>query len=174
MPSKHGPRREGASRAEKANYSKVITKIQKHASCLLVFHTKKLEQMELHITQFFIHFNMADRDNIYVQLMYYKYFPFFYQFGQWGSFTSHIFNMYDWILSIFNVCIFTIKYKTVTSRTGKPANFLAAVAPDFFFKRLRLLIFFSQWLWLRLLVFFFRAAPAPSGQKNRLRLLTIG
>ena len=51
MPSKHGPRREGASRAEKANYSKVITK---HASCLLVFHTKKLEQMELHIQQFFI------------------------------------------------------------------------------------------------------------------------
>ena len=47
--------------------------------------------------------------------------------------------------------------------------------PDFFFKRIRLLIFFSRssgsW-------YFFQAAlapaPAPRGQKNRLRLLTIG
>ena len=36
----------------------------------------------------------------------------------------------------------------IFSRAGEPANFFAAPAPDFFFKRLRLLIF-SQ------------AAPAP-------------
>ena len=58
--------------------------------------------------------------------------------------------------------------RKVNSRGWEPANFLAAPAPDFFFKRLWLLIF-SQ------------AAPAPGIffeplwlQKKRLRLLTIG
>ena len=54
-------------------------------------------------------------------------------------------------------------------RAGEPANFLAAPAPDFFFKRLRLLIFFSQAAPAP--GFFFRAAPAPAprGQNTRLR-----
>ena len=53
----------------------------------------------------------------------------------------------------------------VLYRAGEPANFLAAPAPDFFFKRLRLrLLIFSpsgsgSW-------YFFRAAPAPRGQKH--------
>ena len=51
------------------------------------------------------------------------------------------------------------KYK-VYVRAGEPANFFSAPAPDFFFKRLRLLIFFPKRLRLRLLVFF-QAAPAP-------------
>ena len=53
-----------------------------------------------------------------------------------------------------------IYFSTHSSRAGEPANFFAAPAPDFFPK------------WLRLLLFFFRAAPAPRGQKTRL--LTIG
>ena len=42
------------------------------------------------------------------------------------------------------------------SGSGSCLFFQAAPAPDFFPKR----------LWLRLLVFFFRAAPAPRGQKH--------
>ena len=61
----------------------------------------------------------------------------------------------------------------VSYRAGEPENFLAAPAPDFIFKRLRLrlLIFFPSGSG-----YFFRAAPAPAprGKKTRLRLLTIG
>ena len=41
-------------------------------------------------------------------------------------------------------------------RAGEPANFCRVPAPDFFFKRLG----------LRLMVFFFQAAPAPRSQKH--------
>ena len=50
-------------------------------------------------------------------------------------------------------------------RAGEPANFLLAPAPEFFFKRLRLLILFlsssgsASW-------FFFQEAPAPRRQKH--------
>ena len=41
-------------------------------------------------------------------------------------------------------------------RAGEPANFLAAPAPDFFFKRLRLSVFADP-----APDFFFQATPAP-------------
>ena len=74
------------------------------------------------------------------------------------------------IIYIIYICIYIYKSceDQITSyealiRAGEPANFLAAPAPDFFFKRLRLLIFFpsgsGSW-------FFFRAAPAPRIQKQ--------
>ena len=61
-------------------------------------------------------------------------------------------------------------------RAWEPANFLMAPAPDFFFKRLRLLIFFPKRLQLQLQVFFpERLRLRLQGAKqNQLRLLIIG
>ena len=55
-------------------------------------------------------------------------------------------------------------------RAGEPANFLAAPAPDFFFKRLRLLIFLAT----PAPGFFFHAAPAPRSQKHPAPAHDIG
>ena len=41
-------------------------------------------------------------------------------------------------------------YTYNNTRAGEPATFLAAPAPDFFIKRLRLLVFLFERLWLRL------------------------
>ena len=57
-------------------------------------------------------------------------------------------------------------------RTGEPANFIAVLAPEFFFQAAPAPApgFFPKQLRLRLLVFFFLAASAPApalrGQKN--------
>ena len=61
--------------------------------------------------------------------------------------------------------------RTLPTRAGEPVNFLAAPAPDFFFKRLRLLIFspsgFSSWFFFKRLRLqgakntWLRPAPAP-------------
>ena len=55
--------------------------------------------------------------------------------------------------------------KKALGRAREPANFLAAPAPDFFFKQLRLLIFFPSGSGS---CFFFLVAPAPRGQKKAL------
>ena len=58
---------------------------------------------------------------------------------------------------------------TSNTRAGEPANFFAATAPDFFIKRLRLLIFFPSGSSAAPGIFF-RAvpAPAPKGPKHWL------
>ena len=60
--------------------------------------------------------------------------------------------------------------KKALGRAREPANFLAAPAPDFFFKQLRLLIFFPSGSGS---CFFFWWLQLP-GAKKRLWLLTIG
>ena len=83
-----------------------------------------------------------------------------------------------WILGQSSLqSIFLVLKYINEPRVGESANFLAALAPapDFFFKKLRLLIFsqaapapahgiFFEPLWLRL----------QGAKKNQLRLLTIG
>ena len=71
---------------------------------------------------------------------------------------------------IFFVCVLkaivlieSTSFQPKVSRAGEPANFLAASAPDFFFKRLRLLIFSQT---APATGFFYRAAPAPRSQKK--------
>ena len=56
----------------------------------------------------------------------------------------HVYFLYTVFRATYSALI-----SKVTTRAWEPANFLAAPAPDFFFKRLRLLVF-SQ------------AAPAPA------------
>ena len=86
---------------------------------------------------------------------------------------SHQNSMYTY--NIYYICIYIYKSceDQITSyealiRAGEPANFLAALAPDFFFKRLRLLIFFpsgsGSW-------FFFERLRLQGSKNSRLRLL---
>ena len=88
------------------------------------------------------------------------------------------FNLPTQVLKFLDLCLdgippsltilkMNIINKVVTTRAGEPANSFPAPAPDFFFKRLRLLVFFSS--------------GSGSGSKepktpgsDRLRLLTIG
>ena len=112
-------------------------------------------------------------------------FPLFFFFHMF--FLFHLFPSFFPLFPLFT-CVFPLfptfsplfppfsffpLFSLVFPRAGEPANFLAAPAPapDFFFKRLQLLIFFPSGSGS---CFFFKLLRLQGDKNTRLRLLTIG
>ena len=80
---------------------------------------------------------------------------------------------YEQIFTSKTILLLLIYFSMVKFRAGEPANILAAPALDFFFKRLRLLIF-SQAAPASAPGFFFKRLRLQFQGAKNTRLLTIG